>query len=360
MAPKSSIQTAAGYARRYLAPLVLTVMASMSAERALCTDTYTVGQPTRNGRITLTVTVTKNGVTRDVKVTTAVDSTWTVLEKQLAILYATNEAKADTLIMHGYVPSGKITFEPQNNWKVDSVVVTGDTSCEPHVISMGIPRPYQEALCSLSGVASGNSLQGQIGAGAVRISVGGQDVVVPTQAGMPSTVVEQMLVARLNQVGIPARFATAQDFAGGYESLPHDAQVILFPVPDTTGIGQETTDSGLSLDLVGIINGNLAASVPDGVGGPDLWLDVHPSLFSSGPVLVRYAAGAGGGPIGIDVFDVAGRRVRTLIGGNPTQSGEIRWDGRDGADHRLSQGVYFVRLSTPQGNRVRRIVRLTN
>jgi hypothetical protein len=341
-----------------LALLALTLFTP--ADQAIATDSYTVGAPTRNGRITLTMTVTKNGVSRDVKVTTPVDSTWTVLDKQLAILYASNPAKADTLIMHGYTIDGKITFEGQHGWKVDSVVVTEDSSCEPHKISLGVPLPSQEALCSLSGVASGADLHGQSGAGTVRLTVQGQDIVVPTQPGMPSEIIEQMMISRLNQVGIAARFATANDFSGGYETLPHDARVIWFPVPDTTGFGQETNDSGLSLDLLGIINGalNTPSAAPIDPNEPGLSMNINPNIFTNDHILIRYATRTGGGPVHIDLFDVAGRRVRTLLTGGALGSGTIIWDGCDERRVPLCRGIYFVRLTAPEGSLVRRVVRV--
>ena len=49
----------------------------------------------------------------------------------------------------------------------------------------------------------------------------------------------------------------------------------------------------------------------------------------------------------LDVFDLLGRRVRTLaagrLGAGPHTAG---WDGRDDAGHRLAAGLYFVRLTT--------------
>lgn len=49
--------------------------------------------------------------------------------------------------------------------------------------------------------------------------------------------------------------------------------------------------------------------------------------------------------IDIGVFDVAGRRVRTILHG-PRQPGVYRsmWDGKDGAGRRVGQGVYFIRI----------------
>src|SRR5262249_24234752 len=59
------------------------------------------------------------------------------------------------------------------------------------------------------------------------------------------------------------------------------------------------------------------------------------------------------------VYDLLGRCVRTLMDGKQ-QAGEYRvtWDGRDSGGRSMATGVYFARLSTASGVRVRRIVRL--
>jgi flagellar hook assembly protein FlgD len=47
------------------------------------------------------------------------------------------------------------------------------------------------------------------------------------------------------------------------------------------------------------------------------------------------------------ILDVAGRRVLTLASGalNPGEH-VVTWNGTDGADRRISPGVYFLRLET--------------
>ncbi|MFM7231926.1 MAG: FlgD immunoglobulin-like domain containing protein [bacterium] len=54
------------------------------------------------------------------------------------------------------------------------------------------------------------------------------------------------------------------------------------------------------------------------------------------------------------VFSVNGTRVRSLWSG-PRAAGEhrIEWDGRDDAGRALREGIYFVRLVTPEGSQTR-------
>lgn len=59
------------------------------------------------------------------------------------------------------------------------------------------------------------------------------------------------------------------------------------------------------------------------------------------------------------IFDVAGRRVRTLLDGEPSAADcEVRWDGLDVHGDLTGIGVYFARLSAPGGSRVAKLVLL--
>lgn len=61
----------------------------------------------------------------------------------------------------------------------------------------------------------------------------------------------------------------------------------------------------------------------------------------------------------LTVFDVRGRRVRTLVQGTLTPGPhEFTWDGRDGEGHAQPAGVYFYRLTTPEQSATRRLTLL--
>jgi hypothetical protein len=59
----------------------------------------------------------------------------------------------------------------------------------------------------------------------------------------------------------------------------------------------------------------------------------------------------------VDVLDVSGRRLRTLVRSEDAAAGEfrIRWDGRDERGIRVGTGLYFVRARTPLGSRTVRV-----
>jgi hypothetical protein len=83
-------------------------------------------------------------------------------------------------------------------------------------------------------------------------------------------------------------------------------------------------------------------------------LEAGPSPFRD-RVDIRYA-GAGTGPLDVDVFDVRGARVAHLVGG-ATAAGSVTWRPAD-SGRRAGPGLYFVRLSGPDLNLVRRVTLL--
>ena len=63
---------------------------------------------------------------------------------------------------------------------------------------------------------------------------------------------------------------------------------------------------------------------------------------------VRYDVPAPGGRVTLAIFDLSGRRVRTLVDGHET-SGEKRvvWNGTDSSGGRVASGVYYCVLTAP-------------
>jgi len=61
----------------------------------------------------------------------------------------------------------------------------------------------------------------------------------------------------------------------------------------------------------------------------------------------------------IEVFDVAGRKVRTLLGRYMTSGSHvISWDGTNEAKDHVSAGIYFVRLVSGSNVAIQRVVLL--
>ena len=67
----------------------------------------------------------------------------------------------------------------------------------------------------------------------------------------------------------------------------------------------------------------------------------------------------GGTAVSLCIYDISGRRVRTLIDGyEPSGTRSVRWDGRDDAGTAVVRGAYFYRLTTPSFSETRKMLLL--
>ncbi len=90
-----------------------------------------------------------------------------------------------------------------------------------------------------------------------------------------------------------------------------------------------------------------------------LFLALHPPRPnpSTGDVLVEWTIGE---PmrVRVDVLDVRGRVVKTLVDGPRTSQDDFaRWDGRDHAGNEVAAGVYFLRVRAGDRTSSRKLVR---
>ncbi|MFQ5600784.1 MAG: galactose oxidase-like domain-containing protein, partial [Candidatus Krumholzibacteriia bacterium] len=86
------------------------------------------------------------------------------------------------------------------------------------------------------------------------------------------------------------------------------------------------------------------------------FLPAHPNPFVSS-ARVGFAL-ARPGPARLDVYDVAGRRVRTITAPRlPPGTHLLEWDGSDRLGRAVAPGVYFYRLRTPETERHGKLIR---
>ncbi len=107
-------------------------------------------------------------------------------------------------------------------------------------------------------------------------------------------------------------------------------------------------EQGFYIDGIAFGSGLLASAVPgDETPLPlETTLTAWPNPFNP-QVNLNYSISKPG-RIVVDVFDIRGHRVRTLINAPVTETkGTLNWDGRNDARQSLSSGVYFVRMIGP-------------
>jgi hypothetical protein len=78
-----------------------------------------------------------------------------------------------------------------------------------------------------------------------------------------------------------------------------------------------------------------------------------------GPVQIRYGIGAKRAAVRLEIYDVRGRRVRTLVAA-PRDPGEyvLAWDRRDLMGRAVVRGLYFVQLEAERVRATRKLVLL--
>jgi hypothetical protein len=108
--------------------------------------------------------------------------------------------------------------------------------------------------------------------------------------------------------------------------------------------------------LLGEIDPALTAVSPARTGAPSFTLlDAAPNPFDN-ETLLRWELSRSA-RVRVDVYDVAGRRVTTLLDGERAAgAGDLRWSGRDINGRALATGVYFVRMQAAGETRTRRVV----
>ena len=63
------------------------------------------------------------------------------------------------------------------------------------------------------------------------------------------------------------------------------------------------------------------------------------------------------GPVDVSVFDVRGRRVRTLVDQSVALGAHtVSWDGFDEFRRPVASGVYFLKATTAKGTTTQRVV----
>jgi flagellar hook assembly protein FlgD len=58
----------------------------------------------------------------------------------------------------------------------------------------------------------------------------------------------------------------------------------------------------------------------------------------------------------IEVFDLLGKKVNTLMDEDVQGKQRLVWDGTDASGVRLRSGVYFIRLNSNGSNRISKVI----
>lgn len=157
----------------------------------------------------------------------------------------------------------------------------------------------------------------------------------------------QFAVVSFNDVAIDAFLYAPGDSVYEWNwTIPDvEAGVGQFVVTDRDSYGNGTTVASERFTVL-----PRGSAVEDGPSLRAALGPVSPNPFN--PQTVIRLSLPESGTVSLDVHDVRGRRVRTLLRGDqPKGEREIVWDGTDDADRRLPGGMYLIRLAYPQDGR---------
>ena len=102
---------------------------------------------------------------------------------------------------------------------------------------------------------------------------------------------------------------------------------------------------GQSIDLAFRLDMTYGTDVPDVAPMQHGLRQNVPNPFNP-KTTIRYEVPAGGGHVTIEVYDVSGRLVTTLVDGLESEGEQsIMWDGTDANGEQMATGVYFYRMN---------------
>jgi len=168
------------------------------------------------------------------------------------------------------------------------------------------------------------------------------------------TVNQVQTTANLFDMPVDVRVSTASgdhEFSTQVAAASEFASFIVTDVP--TGLALDPNDWILDEQQLGTTSIDYG---PAALAAQSLQLlPGRPNPFSTRAELRYYVPSAG--PVEVAIFDVTGRRVRTLASGvEQIGSRTIYWDRRDGAGAVAAPGVYWVRLTAREGERAPTVV----
>jgi hypothetical protein len=142
----------------------------------------------------------------------------------------------------------------------------------------------------------------------------------------------------------------------GYGQSDEARSLAIGPQGDVAVVGYSYSyDFGNDLTVLLYEDDAATAAPADGLPLATALTGAYPNPFN--PRVTLSFAVAEAGPVRLDVLDVRGRRVATLVDeARPTGSHEIAWEGRDALGRSLPSGVYLAVLQTATGTSSRKLV----
>ncbi len=167
-----------------------------------------------------------------------------------------------------------------------------------------------------------------------------------TGANFQPTAMNHLLTTCLDQNLDTPRYEAAL-------GLPTDSTAVYYKIISTDRAGLRTVSCAFQAIPT------IASDVGESPAVPERFAlaPPRPNPFD-GSTSVRFDVPPGGGNVAIDVYDVRGRKVRTLLDeARAAGDHHVNWDGTDSSGERVAPGVYFVRLIADGATQTRKITK---
>jgi len=263
------------------------------------------------------------------------------------------------------------TNGPANGFVVDgntTYVLDGSPVLGLRVVDTSNPSAMTEIASFLTpGVAAAIALDAA--SGRLLIADDGNGVIIldvndpsdPTELSTLSTITHP------SDVAVSGEYAYVTDAAG-----VHIVDVSNPAAPFVMGLFEKTSGGELRVmtredgvfvleelaGLYSLFNGSTASGVSDVRTAPHAVLQQNtPNPFN--PLTVIRFSVRDTGPVRLNVYDVSGRLVRTLVNGVRVSQAapySVSWDGRDDNDVHVASGVYFYKLVTNGSTHTKKMV----
>lgn len=199
----------------------------------------------------------------------------------------------------------------------------------------------------VAGYSVDNLVPGPPGGATVAYATGSGNTLDWTAPGDPDVSGYRVYSGASPDFEVGAASLVAQTTATSWIDPDHDSGSVFYRISAVDASGNESPAVA-----------PVAASPVPG-GGPPLRnaLDsISPNPFNPATT-IAYTVAEGETTVRLDIFDVSGRHVRTLVDGmQPARRYRVTWDGRDDTGKRVPSGAYFCRLQAGATEQARKML----
>jgi len=230
----------------WAAALALFLQAPTAFSAPNNTANMSCGDPTKDGTLTVVVTLKKGGTITNVSWNAAIAAADNADQKATKIRAA--GPPADPKVSPPAGAANVVSVTAIDGWEITGIAFTNDTTNEKSTgnVFAALPSDH-DGLCSLEGTASS--------AGFVEVIANGITANIPISNGMTATQIENQLVAALAGAGariVPSPVSLS--ITPRHPGLEGDGRLIVITKVNNAGLSVEVSGAnGIEMDVAGLV-----------------------------------------------------------------------------------------------------------